>query len=172
MEFRLHHCLSKFDWFVFLNAKPISYFLGIYMACFALSRIYWCFLDHDLMASIWEKAISILAGNLNSGRSYLITTAASKVNLLFNSLLGRRRHYGYITILSVSVVTGTRLHSIYLLLPTKWQQWYWSISRAVEGSENTRRGGSLEGEGCFDIIPAIIRGMGGDCPPSSDGPAE
>ena len=33
----------------------------------------------DLMASIWEKAISILAGNLNSGRSYLITT----VNLLF-----------------------------------------------------------------------------------------
>ena len=25
------------------------------------------------MASIWEKAISILAGNLNSGRSYLIT---------------------------------------------------------------------------------------------------
>ena len=25
------------------------------------------------MASIWEKAISILAGNLNSGLSYLIT---------------------------------------------------------------------------------------------------
>ena len=30
-------------------------------------------LDHDLMARIWEKAISILAGNLNLGRSYLIT---------------------------------------------------------------------------------------------------
>ena len=26
-----------------------------------------------MMASIWEKAISILSGNLNSGRSYLIT---------------------------------------------------------------------------------------------------
>ena len=26
------------------------------------------------MANIWEKAISILAGNLNSGLSYLITT--------------------------------------------------------------------------------------------------
>ena len=26
------------------------------------------------MANIWEKAISILAGNLNLGRSYLITT--------------------------------------------------------------------------------------------------
>ena len=25
------------------------------------------------MTSIWERAISILAGNLNSGRSYLIT---------------------------------------------------------------------------------------------------
>ena len=25
------------------------------------------------MANIWEKAISILPGNLNSGRSYLIT---------------------------------------------------------------------------------------------------
>jgi hypothetical protein len=26
------------------------------------------------MANIWEKAISILAGNLNTGFSYLITT--------------------------------------------------------------------------------------------------
>ena len=49
-----------------------------------LSRIYWSSLDHDLMASIWEKwekAISILAGNLNSGRSYLITAVLA---LLFN----------------------------------------------------------------------------------------
>ena len=30
---------------------------------------------HDLMACIWEKAIQILAGTLNSGRSYLITAA-------------------------------------------------------------------------------------------------
>ena len=37
------------------------------------SRIYWSWLDHDRIASIWEKAISILAENLNSGRSYLIT---------------------------------------------------------------------------------------------------
>ena len=37
-----------------------------------LSRKYWSSLDNDLMASILEKAISILAGNLNSGRSYLI----------------------------------------------------------------------------------------------------
>ena len=29
---------------------------------------------HHLMANIWIKAISILAGNLNSGLSYLITT--------------------------------------------------------------------------------------------------
>ena len=32
-------------------------------------------LDDDLMANILEKAISILAENLNSGRSYLITAA-------------------------------------------------------------------------------------------------
>ena len=30
------------------------------------------------MANIWEKYISILAGNLNSGLSYLITTVQSK----------------------------------------------------------------------------------------------
>ena len=30
-------------------------------------------LDHDLMTSIWEKAILILLQNLNADRSYLIT---------------------------------------------------------------------------------------------------
>ena len=43
-----------------------------------LPRNYWSSLDHDLIASIWEKAISILAGNLNSGRSYLITAVQNK----------------------------------------------------------------------------------------------
>ena len=31
------------------------------------------------MANIWEKVISILAGNLNSGLSYLITTVCALV---------------------------------------------------------------------------------------------
>ena len=31
------------------------------------------------MASIWEKAISILAGKLNSGRSYLITAVPTYI---------------------------------------------------------------------------------------------
>ena len=31
----------------------------------------WSSLDHDLMASIWENPISILAGSLNSGCRYL-----------------------------------------------------------------------------------------------------
>ena len=53
----------------------MSYFLGVYMAWFFLSRNYWSLLDHDLMASIWEKVISILTGNLNSGCSYSITAA-------------------------------------------------------------------------------------------------
>ena len=55
VEFRLHHRLSKFDWSVFLNLKPISYFFVIFMAWF-LSKIYWSWWDHDIMASIWEKA--------------------------------------------------------------------------------------------------------------------
>ena len=60
--------------------KPISYLFGIYMACFYLSRNYWSLLDNDLTASIWEKAISILARNLNSGRSYLITTVCESTD--------------------------------------------------------------------------------------------
>ena len=68
-EYRLCSHLS-----LFLVLKPISYFFGVYMACFFLSRDYWSLSDHDLMASIWEKNILILAENLNSGRSYLITT--------------------------------------------------------------------------------------------------
>ena len=43
-----------------------------------LSRIYWSSLDHDLVASIFEKAISILAGNLNSRRTYLIKAVDSE----------------------------------------------------------------------------------------------
>ena len=73
MEYRLHHCLSKFDRSVFLILKSISYFFLAFIWLGFLSKNYWSSLDHDLMASIWEKAISISAGNLNSGRSYLIT---------------------------------------------------------------------------------------------------
>ena len=66
---RLQYRLSKFDRSVFLILKPIYYFFGLvfYLETIGSS------LDHDLMASIWEKAISILAGNLNSGHSYIIT---------------------------------------------------------------------------------------------------
>ena len=42
------------------------------------------------MASIWEKAISILAGNLNSGRSYLITTVYSHTGLIYIMYLERQ----------------------------------------------------------------------------------
>ena len=41
---------------------------------FYLETIEIGYVDHDLMANIWEKAISILAGSLNSGRIYLIKT--------------------------------------------------------------------------------------------------
>ena len=41
------------------------------------------------MASILEKAISILAGNLNSGRSYIITTVHKKVQVVFIYIPGK-----------------------------------------------------------------------------------
>ena len=50
-----------------------------------LSRNCWSVLEYDLMTSICEKAVSILAGNLNSGCSYLIT--AVPMELKKNSFL-------------------------------------------------------------------------------------
>ena len=46
------------------------YFFGVYVAWFFIQKL--LELAHDLMASIWEKEISILGGNLNSGRTYII----------------------------------------------------------------------------------------------------
>ena len=68
------------------------------MACFFLSRIYWSLLDHDLMASIWEKAISILAGNLNSGCSNLITAVFLRL-YTYPFLLWRHSNRGNLRIL-------------------------------------------------------------------------
>ena len=45
-----------------------------------LSKNYWSLLNHPLMANIWEKYISFLAENLNSGLSYLITTVINISN--------------------------------------------------------------------------------------------
>ena len=47
------------------------------------------YVDHGVMASILEKAISILAGNLNSGRSYIITTVHKKVQVVFIYIPGK-----------------------------------------------------------------------------------
>ena len=40
------------------------------------------------MANIWEKAISILAGNLNSGLSYLFTTVHKIMQTQFQTHFG------------------------------------------------------------------------------------
>ena len=57
-------CEFKANFLSFLVFIPLGFF----------SRSYWRYLNHHLMANIWEKAILILVGNLNSGLSYLITT--------------------------------------------------------------------------------------------------
>ena len=63
---------------LFLILKPIAYFSGVYVF---LYRNYCSSLDYDLMSSIWEKGISSLAGNLNSGRSYLIIAVSRNTNI-------------------------------------------------------------------------------------------
>ena len=68
--------LSKVHWQ--LNISSELLFQLKFMWLGFLSRNYWSWLDHDLMASFWEKAISILAGNLNSRRSYLITAVLKR----------------------------------------------------------------------------------------------
>ena len=78
-------------------------FFGIYIAWFL---IYWSLIDHYLMASILEKAISILAGNLNSRCSYLITTVKLETDL--NS----RRTYLITAVDSESVRSATTVFYI------------------------------------------------------------
>ena len=91
--------MSEFDWYVFLNLKPISglynflFFWHLYGLVFYLCMIdllefvlpnffsFWhlyclVFLSRLYWSSnhiIWEKAFSILAGNLNQSRNYVIT---------------------------------------------------------------------------------------------------
>ena len=65
-------CFMVAKSFCIPNFKVILIFLAFIWLIF-LCRNYWRSLDHDLIASILEKDISILAGNFNSGRSYLIT---------------------------------------------------------------------------------------------------
>ena len=78
MEYRLHHRFSKFDRSVFLSQFLI---LLAFIWLDFLSRNCWSSSDHDLMASIWEKA-----GNLNSGRSYLITAVEIFFSILSDLL--------------------------------------------------------------------------------------
>ena len=59
---------------------PISYILGINMAWFLYLETIGILLIMDLMASIWEKAILILAINLNLGRTYLIIAVRRQKN--------------------------------------------------------------------------------------------
>ena len=69
LEYRFHHCLSKFVRSVLVNIKTISYFFEFTWFGF-WSKNYWkLVIDHDLMANLRKK----IHWNLNSGRSNLIT---------------------------------------------------------------------------------------------------
>ena len=49
---------------------------------------------HNLMASISEKAIPFLAGNLKSGRSHLITAVSVKIFLCAYKVLKKKERDG------------------------------------------------------------------------------
>jgi hypothetical protein len=59
-------------------------FLGLYHLLFSLKTV-GVWLNHHLLANIWEIAVSILAENLNLGRSYMITTVKNQqvINILY-----------------------------------------------------------------------------------------
>ena len=65
-------CEFKVNFLIFLMFIPLGFW----------SRNYWNYLNHPLTANIWEKAILILAGNLNWGLSYLITTVLTLHDLV------------------------------------------------------------------------------------------
>ena len=67
LQFQLHHRLSKFDRPLVVNLKHI--FELLYKLLFDLETI---------GVNFGEKAKIKKAGNLNSGRSYLITTVTKK----------------------------------------------------------------------------------------------
>ena len=79
VEYRLHHCLSRFNWSLLLNI--------LLALVWFFSRIYWRSLDHNLMAGIWEKDISILAQNLNSNRSCMYAFLVIHVQDICSKLL-------------------------------------------------------------------------------------
>ena len=79
-------CLSIFDMSLSLNLKPLFIFMVFIWLDFFYLETIGSELYHDLMTSIWEKAISILAGNLKSGHSYLIT-AVSKADFYTSKAL-------------------------------------------------------------------------------------
>ena len=66
------------------NANLLTFFRFILRAL--CSRNYGSLLNHNGMANIWEKVISILARNLNLGRSHLIITVKVIVCFLAFSL--------------------------------------------------------------------------------------
>ena len=70
--------LPKFEQSVIVNLKPISWLFWVYTTFFLLQKLLELFIIylnyHHMIASVWEKAVSILSDNLNLGCSYLTTT--------------------------------------------------------------------------------------------------
>ena len=102
------------------------------MAWFFSSKIYWSSLNHDPIASIWEKAISILAGNLNSSCSYLITAVTDFVLLC----ISRNPCGGDIGLYSLAFAVGRAEGPLFAIVPCSClnsaMDWFHDISSIHE----------------------------------------
>ena len=94
-----------------------QFFFLVFIWLGFLSRIYWSSLDHDLMASIWEKSISILAGNLNPGRNYLITAVLQKKSGLPQPIFGSKT--------TTVAATSPACRGCILLCNIQARKWSW-----------------------------------------------
>ena len=87
LNFQLHCRLSKFEVPAMVNLKHIFELFGLYTTCFLIQKLL------ELIRSssdgqFWKKKAKIKkAGNLNQGRSYVITTVQS--NFVIRKVLMR-----------------------------------------------------------------------------------
>ena len=78
-------CNSAGLYSVVVNLKQNFHFFGIYKTWFFIKKLLESWLNHHLLANVWEKVVTILSGNFNSGLkiSYYNCTATLKLAKYF-----------------------------------------------------------------------------------------
>ena len=76
------HHLSKFEQSVVMTLMPFFFYFFGFIPLDFCSKNYCSSINHHVMAIIWEKVVSIFAGNLYLDRNYLITTVQIRNDFL------------------------------------------------------------------------------------------